>query len=144
MKCFYLISKVYFRDLNKLNLVMLIWFKAQVNFRQWPSFPKSFFFLPRFSLNPWYTLQGSISPNFFCQAKICRRTACGEKFAIKFHQHSTSNCTKIRPVCELKFAQFVSKNSPNLCAIRQLPFATKGFDAKVGRNVDEQEQQRSK
>ena len=70
-------------------------------------------------------LQGSISPNFFRQAKIRRRTACREKFAVQFHQNSTSNCTKICPVFELKFAQFVSKNLPNLCAVRQtlLPFA---------------------
>ena len=39
--------------------------------------------MPRF-LRPQL---GSISPNFVRQAKICRRTAFGEKDAIQFHQH---------------------------------------------------------
>ena len=30
--------------------------------------------------------QGSISPNFVRQAKSCRRTAFGDKFAVQFHQ----------------------------------------------------------
>ena len=32
--------------------------------------------------------QGSISPNFVCQAKRCRRTALGKKFTVQFHLQS--------------------------------------------------------
>ena len=73
--------------------------------------------------------QGSISPNFFRQATIRWRTAFGEKFAIQFHQplplkFSREYQAKIRT----KFAKSM-RNLPNLCAVRQTPFAKKSFSS---------------
>ncbi len=39
--------------------------------------------------------RGSISPNFFCQAKSFRRMPFGKKFAVQFHQQSRSEYAKI-------------------------------------------------
>jgi len=39
--------------------------------------------------------KGSNSPNFFCQAKICQRTAFGKKLTVHFDQHFPLNLDKI-------------------------------------------------
>ncbi len=53
---------------------------------------------------------GSISPNFVCQAKSCRRTEFGKKINVLFH-------SKIK-ICALKFDKSVL-SSHNLCTIWQ-------------------------
>ena len=64
---------------------------------------------------------GSISPNFERQAKRCRRTAFGKKFAVQFHQLNVmGNIT----------SKFAKRRSPNLCAEKSISFCAR---EKVGR-----------
>ncbi len=78
-----------------------------------------------------YQGQGSISPNFFRQAKSCRRTA----FVEKFHQKNVSQicapfaknlCAKIRQtlfdICQnyAPFAEFCAKKSFSYCARKKV------------------------
>ena len=72
--------------------------------------------------------QGSISPNFFRQAAICRCTAFGENFTVQFHHHTHPNCTEICPIfwAEIRraSAQFAESVRRSLSPIRQKGFSS--------------------
>jgi len=74
---------------------------------------------------------GSISPYFVCQGKRRRGTAFGKKTnATQFHQ----KWSKIEILsCMLNFVSHL----PNLCAIRQTPFAKNLREKKSGKNIGE-------
>jgi hypothetical protein len=73
-------------------------------------------FISEFTMNVRLTLfhffLGSISPNFFCQAKSCRHTAFGDKFNIQIYQQS------LKAKIWSKFAKYVCFLPK---AIRHLP-----------------------
>jgi hypothetical protein len=97
------------------------------------------------SLKPHVEAPGVDFTKLFCQAKSCRRTVFGKKFAVQFHQQSSKAkislkfakiCNLFAKKCVKSCAQMLMKSTPGgwmmmMAKVCPFPLTTRGLISKL-------------